>query len=305
MSVNLPLMRSHLYAPGNNTHLLEKVFSTEADAVILDLEDSVPLAEKPRARDLVRQALEAHAEQQRQVVFVRMNHPHSEFAKEDIRAIVRPGLSGLRVPKVENAATVHEVASWIEQSERAADMAVGSVAILCLIESATGVHRALDIAKSHPRVIGLAYGAVDLMRDMGITSGPDNLETLYIRSHLVLASRVVGVRPPVDTVWTRLDDPQALEKVTHQGRALGFFGKSAIHPNQLDVINAVYTPSAKDIKHAQALIEQAEKVEQSGSAAFQSNGELVDTAVIRRARDVIHLAERLGVANGPANANNE
>lgn len=295
MFLDLPLLRSHLYAPGNNASLLEKVFTTKADAVVLDLEDSVPMAQKTSARDMVGRVIDAHAGQPRQSVFVRINHPASGLAEDDINAVVRPGLSGVRVPKVENAETVRMVAGWIEERERAAGIPAGSVAILCLIESAAGVHHALDIAASHPRVLGLAYGAADLTRDLRIIASSSGLETLYMRSHLVFASRLAGVRPPIDTVWTQIDDIEGLEHATAQGRALGFFGKSAIHPAQLDVINAAYTPTADEIQRAHALVEQAERSSRSGSGVSRVDGEFIDSAVTRQAQDVLRLAELLGV----------
>ncbi len=249
-------LRSYLYAPGNNSRLLEKSFSAGADAVILDLEDAVPPAEKIRAREMVAEKVRLRADMPGPVTFVRINHPASGLAEDDVRAVVQPGLAGLRVPKVEDAETVRQVAAWVEKTEAANGLPTGSVVLVCTIESAMGLFRAFDIATAHPRMIGLAYGATDFVRDVGVTPGPEGLETLYACSQLVFLSRVAGVRPPVDSVYRHLDDPMGLEKNARQARALGFFGKSVIHPKQVRIVNTVFTPSEEEIAHARRIVER-------------------------------------------------
>lgn len=290
----LPPLRSHLYAPGNNSRLLEKSFLAGADAVILDLEDAVPPAEKIRAREMVALTIRLRADKPGPVAFVRINHPSSGLAEDDVCAVVQPGLAGLRVPKVEDAETVRHVAAWVEKTEVTNGLPTGSVVLVCTIESAMGLFRAFDIATAHPRVIGLAYGAADFVRDAGVTPGSEGLETLYACSQLVLLSRVAGVRPPVDSVYRHLDDPVGLEKNARQARALGFFGKSVIHPKQVPIVNAVFTPSEEEIAHARKIVELAQQAEAQGKGAVQnSTGEFVDVAVVRRAESILLLAELL------------
>ena len=290
----LPPLRSHLYAPGNNSRLLEKSFSAGADAVILDLEDAVPPAAKIRAREMVANTIRLRADKPGPVTFVRINHPSSGLAEDDVCAVVQPGLAGLRVPKVEDAETVRQVATWVEKTEAANGLPTGSVVLVCTIESAAGLFRAYDIATAHPRVIGLAYGAADFVRDVGVTPGSEGLETLYACSQLVLLSRVAGVRPPVDSVYRHLDDPVGLEKNARQARALGFFGKSVIHPKQVPIVNTVFTPSEEEIAHARKIVELARQAEAQGQGAVQnSSGEFIDVAVVRRAESILLLAESL------------
>jgi citrate lyase subunit beta/citryl-CoA lyase len=290
----LPPLRSHLYAPGNNARLLGKVFSAGSDAVILDLEDAVPPAEKIRAREIVAETVRLRADKPVPVTFVRINHPSSGLAADDVRAVVQPGLAGLRVPKVEEAETVRQVAAWVEKTEAANGLPTGSVVLICTIESALGVFRAYEIATAHPRVIGLAYGAADFVRDVGVMPGSEGLETLYACSQLVLLSRVAGIRPPVDSVYRHLDDPTGLEKTARQARALGFFGKSVIHPKQIPIVNAVFTPSEEEIAHARKIVELARQAEAQGKGAAQnSRGEFIDVAVVRRAEGILLLAESL------------
>ena len=297
MTLAVPPIRSWLYAPGNNARLLEKVFGAGADAVILDLEDAVPPGEKVRAREMVAEAVRGRAGQPGPSVFVRVNHPSSGLAQNEVRAVVGPGLAGLRVPKVEDAATVEAVDDWIAAAEAQAGLSPGSVALVCNIETGRGLAQAEAIARARPRVLALAFGGADLARDLNLSPGPDGLETLYARSQLVLASRLAGVRPPVDGVYTHLSDEQGLERSTRQARALGFFGRSALHPRQVPIINRVYTPGADELAWASQVVAAAERAEATGSGALQlPNGDFVDVAIVRRAQDLLALAQALGAA---------
>jgi citrate lyase subunit beta/citryl-CoA lyase len=296
---SLPPIRSWLYAPGNNPRVLEKVFGAGSDAVILDLEDAVPPAEKVRARGLVADAVRGRRGQPRPAVFVRINHPDSGLAEADVEAVVQPGLAGLRVPKVEDAQTARRVDEWLTKAEERAGLAAGSVALVCNVESAAGVWWALEIAQASPRVQALAFGAADFVRDVNARVGVDGLETLSARSRLVLAARVAGIRPPVDSVYTRLDDDEGLERTTRQGRDLGFFGRSAIHPRQVPTINATYTPSEDEVGRAREVVAAAASAEAAGSGALRlPNGDFVDVAIVRRAEAVLRLAETLGAPTG-------
>jgi citrate lyase subunit beta/citryl-CoA lyase len=296
---SLPPIRSWLYAPGNNPHLLEKVFGAGSDAVILDLEDAVPPGEKEHARDLVAEAVRGRRGVRGPAVFVRVNHPDSGLAEADVAAVVQPGLTGLRVPKVEDAETVRRVEGWLAEAEQRTGLPAGSVALVCNVESAAGVWRALEITQASSRVQALAFGAADFVRDVGARVGPDALETFHARSHLVLAARVAGVRPPVDSVYTRLDDQDGLERTTCQGRDLGFFGRSAIHPRQVPTINRVYTPSGDEVSQAREVVAAAANAEAAGSGALRlPGGEFVDVAIVRRAEAVLQLAEALGAPTG-------
>jgi citrate lyase subunit beta/citryl-CoA lyase len=288
----IPPLRSWLYAPGNNPKLLEKVFGAGADAVILDLEDAVPLTEKEHARSLVAEAIRARSGQTRPVPFVRINHPSTRLAEADILAVVQPGLVGLRVPKTESADEVAAVARLVADAERRSELAQGSVALVCNIESAVGVSNAAEIAAASTRVLALAFGAVDFARDIGAVIGPDGSETLYARSQLVIASRVAGLRPPVDSVYVQLQDETGLERSTRQSRALGFFGRAALHPRQVPIINTVFTPTREEVDRAREIVDAFRTAENSGSGSLQlPDGEFVDVAVVRRAQDVLALAE--------------
>lgn len=293
-SPRVVLLRSHLYAPGNNPRLVEKVFQAGADAVALDLEDAVPWSEKQRARALVAEAVRARSGFAGPAVFVRINHPSTGLAEEDVRMVVQPGLEGLRLPKIESAEEVRQIATWVDQAEQRNGVDSGRVALLCTIESATGVFYSYNIGRASPRVSGLAFGATDFIRDLGIAPEDSERGTQYARSQIVLASRVARLQPPVDSVYTRLEDSEGLERSVREGRALGFFGKSAIHPKQLAAIHAAYSPSEAEIVQASKIVSVATAASANGKGALQlEGGEFVDTAVVRRAEDLLALAARL------------
>jgi citrate lyase subunit beta/citryl-CoA lyase len=290
-------LRSWLYAPGNQPRLLEKVFSVGADAVILDLEDAVPAAEKDRALALVTEAVRKRAGHPGPAVFVRVNHPDSGLTAAEIAAVVGPGLDGLRLPKIESPGTVAAIDVWITAAEREQHLQPGRIPLVCNIETAAGVWSAREIAAASSRILGLAFGPVDFARDVQAADGVDGREMLYARSHLVIASRVAGIGAPIEGVYTRLDDTEGLERSTRQARALGFFGRSALHPRQVPIINAVFTPTPDEVARARAIVEAARVAEQTGHGAVRlPNGDFVDLPVVSRAEATLQLADSLADA---------
>lgn len=259
--------RSYLFAPGHNARLLGKVFTAGADAVMLDLEDAVPPEAKATARTLVARVLADHP------AWVRVNAAGTDWCAADLDAVADHAY-GIRIPKVESADDVR----WV------ADRAPGRP-VICAIESARGVLAAQEIA-AVPGVKHLAMGGVDLQRDLHTAGG--NLQTLYVRSHLVLASRAAGIEPPIDSVYPRLDDPAGLREQAEFAHSLGFFGKSAIHPGQLPVLHEVFTPTSDDITWAQSVLTAFAAAD--GGALRLPSGEFVDLPVADRARRVLEIA---------------
>jgi citrate lyase subunit beta / citryl-CoA lyase len=260
--------RSYLFAPGHNEKLLGKVFDAGADAVMLDLEDAVPPDAKDAARGLVAEVLVDHP------AWVRVNAAGTEWCEADLRAVADRAF-GIRIPKTESADDV----AWV------AARAPGKP-LICAIESAVGVLSAREIA-SVPGVRHLAMGGVDLQRDLNAGSG--NLHTLYARSHLVLASRAAGIAPPIDSVYARLDDDDGLRDQARFARSLGFFGKSAIHPRQLDVLHEVFSPTAEEISWAREVLTAFDVA--GGAALRLPSGDFVDLPVADRARRLLELAD--------------
>jgi len=259
--------RSYLFAPGHSAKLLGRVFEAGADAVMLDLEDAVPPDAKDMARGMVAETLVDHP------AWVRVNAARTEWCEADLAAVGERAF-GIRIPKAESADDVR----WV------AERAPGKP-IICAIESAGGVLAAAEIA-AVPGVRHLAMGGVDLQNDLNAGNG--NLQTLYVRSHLVVVSRAAGLEPPIDSVWPRLDDEAGLREQAEFARSLGFFGKSAIHPRQLPTLHEVFTPSEQEVGWAREVMAAFEAA--GGAALRLPGGEFVDLPVARRARRLLELA---------------
>ena len=288
-------LRSWLYAAGNQPRHLAKAFDTGADAVIIDLEDAVPASEKHAARRLCSGVIARHAgDGSRVSLSVRVNAETTGLLADDLAAVVQPGLAGIRLPKVEDADAVKRAADLIARAEAAAGLPDGTVFVVCALETAKGVLAAADIARSHPRVRALGFGASDYALDVNAPCTSHGLESLYARSHLVLASRAGGITAPVDGAFPNVKDLSGLEASTRHGRDLGFFGRTAIHPSHVPVINAVYTPTQAEVDWAGEVIGASSEAAAAGKGAIQlSNGDFVDTPVIARATRILRLSAEL------------
>lgn len=273
-------IRSYLYVPGDDPRRIEKALATGADAVVIDLEDSVAPNRKEEARSNAATVLESVPARP---VFVRINAPGSEFAARDIAAVAALYLSGLRLPKVESLESVRLVAETLEELRCEAS-------IQCLIESALGLELALEIARSHERVAGISLGEADLAADLGVR---DEAGLLYARSRIVSASRAAGLPGPVQSVYTNVKDLDGLRRSTEEGKNMGFVGRSAIHPSQVSIINEVFTPTEDEVAEAQVLLERLEGEAESGTGAFVlEDGRFVDRAVVESARRTLTWRDR-------------
>ena len=280
MISSAPLFRSYLYAPGNDPRKIEKALASEADAVVLDLEDAVAPNRKEEARESISEVLRSRPAKP---VFVRVNAPGSALAEEDIGAISGPHLSGLRLPKTESAEAVRDVAERLET--------LGCDAgIQCLIESALGLELAPEISRSHGRVVGISLGEADLAADLGVR---DEAGLLYARSRVVATARAAGLPGPVQSVYTNVRNTDGLRQSTEAGKKLGFLGRSAIHPAQIPAINEVFTPTEEEVAEAEGLLARLEESAGKGTGAFVlEEGRFVDKAVVESARLTLALARR-------------
>ena len=258
--------RSYLFVPGNRPDRFDKACATRAHAVIVDLEDAVPAADKERARAALAQWLTP----QRQVL-VRVNAADTPWFVEDLRVCAQPGVGGIVLSKAERADDVERVAAACRDAH-----------VLTLIESARGLWNALAIAKA-PNVKALLFGSLDYQADLGISD--DDL--LHARSQLVLVSRVAGIEPPVDGVTQAIDDPELLRRDCHRSRQLGFAAKLCIHPSQVDIVNACFAPTADEIAWAQRVVEAFGRAQGN---AVQVNGRMVDRPVLLKAQAILREA---------------
>jgi citrate lyase subunit beta/citryl-CoA lyase len=268
-----------LYAPGDRPERFDKALASEADVVILDLEDAVAPGHKDDARENVRALLSRRTPKP---VTVRINDMRSHWGAADL-AMLRdaPNLAGVRVPKVESAADV-----------RAVRTALGTraVPLTCLIESARGVEAAFEIATADPTVATIGLGEADLRSDLGVT---DEDGLLWARGRIVVAARAAGLVSPAMAVYTKLDDLRGLAVSCRRGRALGFVGRAAIHPQQLPVIAECFTPTEAEVGAARELLQALDgAIGTAHGVVVLPNGQFVDRAMVEGAERVIALSER-------------
>ena len=283
-------VRSFLFAPGNHARRVEKALSLDADAVILDLEDAVAAAEKRATRNAVVAAL---ARPRRRLLYVRVNAADTEFCYGDLLAVVRPGLDGVILPKVESAAGLAAIDWLLAQLEREQGLALRSIDLVPIVETARGLGRIDRILAAGTRVKRVAFGAGDFTLDVNMTWTRRETELGYPRIRIVTASRAAAIEPPLDTVWVDLADQQGLEASARTALELGFQGKMCIHPNQIPVVNRVFTPSEAEIAHAERVVDAFARAEREGSAALQVDGKFIDYPIVYRARRVLEKVAAL------------
>jgi citrate lyase subunit beta/citryl-CoA lyase len=277
-------LRSFLFAPGNHARRVEKALTLPADAVILDLEDAVAISEKPATRETV---VAAFGQPRHGRLYVRVNAYATEWCYADIVTIARPGLDGIILPKVETADQLRSVDWLLANLERERGLPVGGIDLAPIIETALGMSNVGAIAGSGSRTRRLAFGAGDYTLDLGMIWSRDEAELLSARSAVVMASRAAGIEPPLDTVWADLRDADGFARSAERAAALGFQGKMCIHPDQIAVTNAAFSPSAQQLSWAQRVVAAFEEAEAKGLASIQLDGQFIDYPIVQRARHVI------------------
>ena len=285
------VLRTLLFVPGNQERRIEKARSIAADALILDLEDSVPPAEKDSAREMVVASLKGLASIGREV-FIRTNSLSTHYVVPDIKAVVRGGLKGILLPKSESAGDIHKADALIADAETAAGLEIGSTRLLALIETPGAIINAYEIASASARILGLAFGAEDYTLEMGITRTKEGAELYYPRMVISLACHAASVLA-IDSVYTDVRDSEGLVKETRAVRQMGFQGKLVIHPDQVGPVNQVFVPSEDEITHARRVVAAFEAAVAEGKASTSLDGKMVDAPVAERAQKLLSLAESI------------
>ncbi len=282
-----------LYIPGNNLRMITKAVNLAADAIILDLEDAVPLLDKGTARVMVRDSIAA-IQESGAAIFVRVNALITGLTQLDVEAVTTAGLTGFMLSKSETAEDVRQLEALMASVEKKAGLEANSLKIIPLIESARGVMNALEIAAASSRITALAFGAGDYYRDLGraVTSlSATEHELLFARSMLVNAGRAVGVQA-IDTPFLGLlTDKEALTYQTELALQLGFKGKQTIHPAQIEFINETFSPSEADIGYARRLVVAFEEAQKKGLGAISFEGKMIDLMSHRQAEALVHYAD--------------
>ena len=286
----MAIHRSLLFAPGNHARRVAKALALDADAVILDLEDACPIAEKKATRALV---VAACQRARNGSGYVRVNAASTEFGYGDIVAVVVQGVDGIVLPKVESADEIRAVDWVICNLEQERGLAARQFDVIPIIETGKGMANVRAIAAAAPRIKRIAFGAGDLTLDMNIEWSRGEAELLPYRSECVLASRAAGIEAPLDTVWVDLADVEGLRSSTRHVKRLGFQGKMCIHPDQVPEVNAIFSPSAAEVEWSRKVVRAFEAAEAAGSASIQLEGKFIDYPIVYRARRVLETIERI------------
>ena len=281
-----------MFVPGNNPGMMQDAFIYGPDSIMLDLEDSVTLAEKDTARLLVYNALRTVDYGNIEMV-VRINPLSTPYGHKDVEAVVKAGVDVVRMPKTETADEVREVEAAIEKVETELGC-VGRTKIMAAIESALGVVNAYAIATASKRMMGIALGAEDYCANLKTQRTPEGTELLLARQTIVVAARAAGI-DCIDTVFSNLNDMDAFRREVETIKKLGFDGKSIINPRQIEIVNEVFTPSQKDIDKAVAIVGAFHEAARRGSGVIALNGKMIDKPVVIRAQHTIDLAIAAGV----------
>jgi len=289
--------RTLLFTPGNHPRKVAKVFDAGADAVILDLEDAVAVAEKPATRATIVTALKTRLQPRRPACYVRVNALSTPFAYGDFRTVVGPWLDGIVLPKLESVEELATTDWLLTQLEREAELAPGSIDLLPIIETAKGEQALLGIASAVSRVKRLAFGAGDYTLDLGISWTLTETELAQMRHAMVSVSRTAGLEPPIDTVFIHLKESEAFNRSCALAQGLGFQGKFCIHPGQVNTANAAFTPSTDEVAYAAKVVTAFDEAEATGSASIQVDGYFVDYPIVEKARRTLALIDAVEAAD--------
>ena len=284
--------RSFLFAPGNVPRRVEKALTLSADAVILDLEDSVATADKVATRKPV---VEALARPRSGRAYVRVNPASTPYCYMDLVETIRPGVDGVVLPKVESAGELHAIDWLIAGLELERGMPEGSIDLMPQIETAAGVQRIERIVQARSlrhykapwRVKRVTFGAGDYANDLGLTPSLDEPELAEARARIVMISRAAGLENPIDSPWFHLKEAAAFGRALERSRRGGFQGRLCIHPDQIAPVNAAYLPSKEELAQAQRIVEAFREAEARGAAAIQLDGQMIDYPIVYRAQALI------------------
>ena len=282
--------RTMLFAPGNHPRRVEKALSLDADAVILDLEDAVAVAEKVGTRATVVEALQGP---RTGLGYVRVNAYDTEFCFGDLLVVVAAGVDGIVLPKVETAAQLQSVDWLVGQLEREKGLGAGGIDIVTIVETGLGVANVRAIAAAGTRVRRLSFGAGDYTKDMGMRWTRGEAEIDAARAEIALASRAAGLEPPIDTVWIHIKETDGCQRSAERVRDMGYQGKLCIHPDQVGPVNAVFTPSDDDVAFAEKVVAAFDEAEAQGLASIQVDGYFVDYPIVDQARRTLELMARI------------
>ena len=284
------IFRSLLFVPGNKESMLAKALALTPDALVPDMEDSVPPGEKAAAREMIRGFLPRLAATGVPVI-PRVNALETDWIEADLRAVVGPHVLGVSVGKVRSPGDVSAISQLLGTLERQAGIAVGTMRLVPWIETAEAVVSCDAICRASERIVGLAFGGEDFANDMGIERLEDESQVLYARSRICVAARAAHVLA-LDTPYFKLRDADGLRTNALRAKSLGFKGKFAIHPDHIAALNETFSPSEQEVAHAHRVIAAYEEAERAGRGSTSLDGWVIDVPVVKRARALLALTRK-------------
>jgi citrate lyase subunit beta/citryl-CoA lyase len=294
-------MRSFLFVPADSERKLARGSESGADALILDLEDSVAPADKAESRKSVLSAL---AKPRSCLLYVRVNAPATPYCYGDLVETLAPGLDGVVVPKIESAADLHAIDWLMANLERDRGIAEGSLDLMPQIETAAGVQRVDRVLQARSlrayrapwRVKRVCFGAADYGHDIGLSPTLDEPELSDARARIVLSSRAAGMENPIDSPWFHFKESEAFARALERSRRGGFQGRCCVHPDQIAPVNAAYMPSREELAAAERIVAAFRDAESRGQAAIQLDGQMIDYPVAYRAQALLEAVRKLKTA---------
>ena len=286
-------LRSLLFVPGNQPKMLAKAASFSPDAFVPDMEDSVAWDDKSQARQVVTDHLEMLGKTGIRVI-PRINSLDTGICEEDLASIVGPHIYGVSVGKINTTRDVSVISQYIGKLESKRKIPAGTIKLVLWIETAVGLINAYEILSSNDRIIAAAFGAEDFTNDMGIQRNEDDREILFPRSQVAIAAKAAGVLA-LDTPFFGFRDPDSLKVNSELSKSVGFKGKFAIHPLQVEIINECFSPTKTEIDHALEVIRVFEEAAAKGRGSTSLEGQVVDVPVVKRAEALIHQAKQMDI----------
>ncbi len=284
----MQLLRSIVFVPGNRSNMLERALSFGADIIMVDLEDSVPPGEKSAACELATEWVPRLAEAGKQVM-VRVNALETGLAANELSAVVSHDLAGISIGKGNTAWDLQQVDQLLAPLEAKAGLEPGSIKVIPWIETAMAIVHVYEMARASQRIVGIAFGAEDYTNDMGVVRNDFGEECYFARSAVAVAARAAGVAG-LDGPFVGFRDPDGLRTDASAARRMGYTGKFAIHPAQIDIINETFSPKPEDVAYARRVVEAWDEAEAAGRGSLSIDGRMVDVPVVKRAQNLLAQA---------------
>jgi citrate lyase subunit beta / citryl-CoA lyase len=287
------LYRSLIFVPGNNKRFVDKAKALQADIICFDLEDSVPLNEKDVARKIIAEA-QTWRTQYKSSIYLRINSLDSDLWLLDLKELIRNGIDGVVVPKVNDQVQIKTIDYQLDEIEDTNNMLMGSVKLIPSIEGARGVVNAYSIAISSQRVNAMVFGVFDYLYDMGLdyNENDDNEEYMYARAKVPVDARAAGVES-FDGIWQKVDDTEGLIRDAIIAKKLGYSGKSIIHPAQIEPVHKVFVPTESQINWATKVVKALQEPMEKGQGlgAIKLEGKMIDAVHYKQAKAILDYVE--------------